>query len=356
CMCNHSIYLFSFQISDRDLCPDFDNFDETCLAQEEMCNFAYDLQRQTKIRPLYFSCDLFSHPRYCNGAATNPDAHVFAYACAQLKNALEMAKRLGAENFVFYHPRDGYQSLIQRNIFRDVSHLGQLYRMALQYRDKIGYRGQFLIQPKPYDPRRFQYECDAMSVMAMLRQFGVERHFKLYIKPGYSKMMGRPYEHDVYIASAFNMLGMVDASDNWPEIHTTSDVVPYNVRSATYVMKCVMEQGGLQNGGFTLGFKTRREAIEPRDLFHAYILAMDTYARALKNAARMLTDGCFARSIQQRYITYKSSIGERLDKGNCVFEECEDFIRKAGPIKPTTSSYESFENMFNFYVFPPLPH
>lgn len=242
---NFDLNLFILQIpqlNSRDLSPDFDNLEETRLAQDEMCNVVYDLQRQANMRLLYFGCDLYSHPRYTNGAATNPDVQVFAYACAQMKQALEMAKRLGAENFVFFHPRDGYQSLIQRNIFKDLVHLGQFYRMALQYRDKIGYKGQFLIQPKPYDPRRFQYESDTMAIMALLRQFGIERYFKLYIKPGFARMQGRPYEHDVYVASAFNMLGMIDASDNWSEKQWTTDVVPYNVRDATSVMKCVMEQ------------------------------------------------------------------------------------------------------------------
>ena len=207
-----------------------------------MASMVYDLQKQTNMRCMYYGCDLFTHPRYANGAATNPDAHVFAYACAQVKHGLEVAKRLGAENFVFFHPNDGYQSLVQRQVFRDFSHLAQLYRMAVQYREKIGYRGQFMIIPKPNDPRRHQYESDAMTILAILRHFGLERHFKLFIKPAFSRMSGRPYEHDVYMASAFNMLGAVGASDNWPELNGTSDVAPYNVRDATNVMKCVLEQ------------------------------------------------------------------------------------------------------------------
>lgn len=234
----------NFQISDRDLCPEFEpgNLEENYRAQDEMCSVALDLQKQYNIRPLYFGCDLFSHPFYANGASTNPDAHTFAYACTQMKRALEMAKRLDAENFLFFHPRDGYQSLLQRQVFRDIHHLGTFYRMALQYRDKIGYRGQFVIQPKPFEPRRFQYESDAMSVIAILRHHGLEQHFKLFIKPGSSRMMGRPYEHDVYMASAFDMLNGVDASDNYSEIRSSTDVVPFNIRDATSIMKCVLEQ------------------------------------------------------------------------------------------------------------------
>merc|ERR1719228_414026 len=194
---------------------------------------------------MYFSADLFSHSRYMNGSGSNPDAHVFAYACAQVKRAMDAAKRLGAENFVFFHPRDGYQSVLQRQFFRDMSHMAQLYRMAAQYKDKIGFRGQLLIQPKP----------------------------------AVSRLMNRPYEHDVYMASAFNMLGCVDASDSWPEFNGTSDICPHDIRDVTKVMKCVLEQDGLQNGGFSLGWRVRRESNEARDLMHGYVLAMDTFAR-----------------------------------------------------------------------------
>jgi len=349
-----------YSASDRDFAPEGENWEETNRMLDEAVTMACNLQGQTGMRPLYFAADLFSHPRYMNGAATNPDSHVFAYACAQVKRAMDMAKRLQAEHFVFFHPRDGYQSPLQRQMYRDMQHLGHLYRMAVQYRDKIGYKGHLLIQPKPFDPRRVQYECDTMSTMHMLRHFGMERHYKLYIKPAHSRMMGRPYYHDVYTASAFNMLGMVDASDSYREINGTSDICNPNVHDATYVMKCYMEQqtgsfkSGMQYGygGFTMSCRLRRESIEPRDMFHGMILTMDTYARALKNAARMISDGYFARNLQQRYISYKSGFGEKLDKGSTTFEECEDYIRKCGECQPQSSRQEHYDNMFNYYVYP----
>lgn len=344
-----------YSVSDRDMAPEGENFEETNRYMDEMVNMACDLQKQSNVRPLYFSCDLFSHPRYMNGSGSNPDVHVFAYACSQIKRGLDAAKRMGAENFVFFHPRDGYQSVLQRQFYRDMSHMAQLYRMAHQYKEKIGFRGQMLIQPKPHDPRRHQYESDAMSTMHMLRHFGLEKQYKLYVKPHFSQMMGRPYEHDVYMASAFNMLGMVDASEGFPEVDGTSDLCARDIRNATYVMKCVMEQNGLQQGGFTLGGRVRRESVEPRDMFHGFIMAMDCYARALRNAARMLSDGFFARSIQQRYSTYKSGFGERIEKGACSFDDCEEFVRKSGEPQLQSSRYEHFENMFNFYVYPPNP-
>lgn len=342
-----------YSVCDRDMAPEGDSFEETNRYMDEMVTMAADLQRQTGIRPLYYSADLFSHPRYMNGATTNPDAHVFAYACAQVKRSMDAAKRLDAENFVFFHPRDGYQHVLQRHFHRDMSHMAQFYRMAAQYKEKIGFRGQLLIQPKPMDPRRHQYEADAMAVMNMLRHFNLERQYKLYIKPAFSRQMNRPYEHDVYMASAFNMLGAVDASDSFPEINSTSDLCAYNVRDATYIMKCVMEQGGLHQGGFTLSGRVRREAAEPRDLFHGHILAMDTFARALKNAARMINDGIFKRNTQQRYVSYRSGFGERVDQNNVNFDECEEYIRRSGEPQPQSSRYEHFENMFNYYVFPP---
>jgi len=350
-----------YSASDRDLAPEGETLEETNRMLDEATMMACDLQRDTGIRPLYFSADLFSHPRYMNGAASNPDAHVFAFACAQVKKAMDIAKRLNAENFVFFHPRDGYQSCLQRQMYRDMSHIGHLYRMAVQYKDKIGYRGQLMVQPKPFDPRRYQYECDAMATMHMLRHFGMERHFKLYIKPAWSRFMNRPYYHDVYMASSYNMLGMVDASDSYPEVSGTSDICARDIRDATYIMKCVLEQqtgsfkSSMQFGGFTMSCRVRRESIEPRDMFHGMILNMDTYARALKNAARIISDGYFARNLQQRYISYKSGFGERLDKGSTTFEECEDYVRKYGECQPQSSRYEHYDNMFNYYVYPSRP-
>ncbi|XP_071519728.1 xylose isomerase-like [Panulirus ornatus] len=349
----HKLGVKYYSVSDRDMAPEGENFDETNTYLEEMVTLAADLQRQTGIKPLYYSADLFTHPRYMNGAGANPDAHVFAYACAQVKRSLEAAKRLGADNFVFFNPRDGYQSLLQRQIFRDMSHMAQLYRMAAQYKDKIGFKGQLLIQPKPSDPRRHQYESDAMSTMHMLRYFGLDTQYKLYIKPAFSRLLGRPYEHDVNVAAAFNMLGCVDASGNYPEVHGTSDLCAKNVADATFIMKCILEQGGLQDGGFTLGGRVRRESVEPRDLFHGHILAMDTFARALRNAARMISDGCFAHSIQQRYISYKSGLGEHVEKSSSSLEECEDYVRRNGEPQHQSSRHEHFNNMFNYYVYPP---
>lgn len=236
------IFFPFLKASDRDLCPDYDDFEETARALEDMTSYALEQQKQNSVRLMNFGCDLFSHPRYMNGAATSPDSLVYAYACAQVKRGIEAAKKLGAENFVFFHPRDGYQSLLQRQVFRDLGHLAQFYKMAVQFKEKIGYRGQFLIQPKPFDPRRCQYESDAATTLHLLKNFNLERNFKLYIKPGWSRMMGRKYEHDVHYASAFKMLGAVDASDNWQELNSSSDVCPFNVRDATYIMKCIVEQ------------------------------------------------------------------------------------------------------------------
>jgi len=341
-----------YSLSDRDVAPEGDSYDETNRYLNEMVTLACDLQRQTGIKPLYYSADLFTHPRYMNGSGSNPDAHVFAYACAQVKRSMDAAKRLGAENFVFFHPRDGYQSVLQRQFFRDMSHMAQLYRMAAEYKDKIEFEGQLLIQPKPADPRRHQYESDAMATMQMLHHFDLAKNFKLYIKPAFSRLMSRPYEHDVYMAAAYNMLGCVDASDSYPEFNGTSDIAPHDIRDVTKVMKCVLEQDGLQQGGFSLGFRVRRESTEPRDIFHGYILAMDTFARALRNAANMISDGSFSRSVQERYSSYNSEFGEKVDNGDASFEDCEEFVKEKGEPETQSSRHEHYENMFNYYVYP----
>merc|ERR1712198_651352 len=208
-------------------------------------------------------------------------------------------------------------------------------------------------QPKPADPRRHQYEADAMATMHMPHRFGLDKNYKLYIKPAFSRLLSRPYEHDVKMASEFKMLGCVDASDSFTEFNGTSDIHAQNTRDATYVMKSVLEQDGLEQGGFTLGGRVRRESTEPRDLFHGHIMAIDTFARALRNAVRMISDGAFSRSFQQRYASYKSGFGERVEKGGVTLEECEDYVRENGEPQPQSSHYEHYQNMFNYYVFPP---
>ncbi|XP_063853627.1 uncharacterized protein LOC135096188 [Scylla paramamosain] len=350
----HKLGVKYYSVSDRDLAPEGDSFDDTGAHLEEAVSLAADLQKQTGVRPLYFGCDLFSHPRYMHGAAANPDAHVFAYACAQVKRGLEAAKRLGAENFVFFHPRDGYESLLQRQPLRDASHLAQLYRMAAAYRDKLGYKGQLLVQPRPAGPRRHQYEADAAAAMHLLRHFGLDKQYKLNIRPASARLQGREADHDVQMAAAYNMLGSVDAADAFPAPDgAASDLCSYDVRDATLVMKCVLEMGGLGQGGVTLGGRLRRGSVEPKDLFEGHVLAMDTFARALRNAARLISEGVFSRSMQQRYASYKSGLGERIEKGAATLEECEEYVRKCGEPQTTSGRHEHFQAVFNHYVFPP---
>ncbi|CAL4060231.1 unnamed protein product, partial [Meganyctiphanes norvegica] len=341
-----------YAASDRDFGPDCGSFEDTSSCLDEMVSLACELQSQAGVKPLYFAADLFTSPRYINGAASSPDISIYTYACAQVKRALDMAKRLNAANFVFFHPRDGYQHSYLRYIFRDLAHMAHFYRMVLQYCEKIDYHGQLLIQPKPQDPRRHQYESDAAATMHTLRHFGLERQFRLYIKPAWSAMMNRVYEHDIYIAAAYNMLGMVDASECHQELDTTSDMHAKSIRQCTAVMKVIIEQGGLQQGGFVLGGRLQRESLDANDLFLGHILTMDTYARALKTAARIISDAVFSKNLQQKYLSYKTGFGERLDKGSTNLEECVEHVRSNGEPNPKSEQFEHFDSVWNYYVFP----
>jgi len=344
-----------YSVSDIDLAPEGDSFDDSHKNLDEIVTMACELQRMTGIQPMDFSADLFSNPKYMNGAATNPDSHVFAYACAQVKRAMDIAKRLNARNFLFFHPRDGYQYNHLHYMFRDMTHIANFYRMAIEYKDKIGYKGQLLIHPKPHDAERHQYQSDVMSTMNLLHYFNLEKHFKFYVKPAFSRIMGRSYEHDVCMAGAFHMLGMVDVSDCYPEKNYTTDIFARDMRDATLVMKCVLQQGGLQDGGFCLGGRVRRESLEPKDLMTGHILAMDTFAKALLNASRMIADGHFAKNLQKRYISYSNGIGDLIEKGLVQFDDCEDYIMQNGEPETESSRHEHFDNMLNYYVFPPNP-
>lgn len=215
-----------YTFHDRDMAPEGSTLEESNKNLDEISDLALQLQNQTGIKVLWVTCNLFAHSRYMNGAATNPDCHVLAYAGAQVKKGLDIAKKLGAQNFVFWGGREGFHSILNTDVGAELKHMANFFKMAVQYKEKIGLTCQFLIEPKPKEPCKHQYDYDAMSVIAFLKHYGLEKHFKLNIEPNHTTLAGHSYEHDIVMASSFGMLGSVDSNTGSPDLGWDTDQFP----------------------------------------------------------------------------------------------------------------------------------
>nr|XP_020467250.1 xylose isomerase-like isoform X2 [Monopterus albus] len=345
-----SMLLLSFSPSLVDMAPEGSTLMESNRNLDEITDLALQLQSQTGVKVLWVTCNLFSHPRYMNGAASNPDCHVLAYAGAQVKKGLDIAKKLGAENFVFWGGREGFLSIYNTDVGAELKHIASFFKMAVKYKEKLGAKCQFLIEPKPKEPCKHQYDYDAMSVIGFLKHYGLESHFKLNIEPNHTTLAGHSYEHDVVMASAFGMLGSLDANTGSPDLGWDTDQFPMDIRNTTLVMKTIIEQGGLQPGGLNFDAKVRRESTDLEDLFIAHIGAMDAFARGLRNAVRIIEDGLITSMVKERYSSFSNGLGQKVKDGSATLEEMEAFIKQNGEPKVTSGKQEKYESIFNHYI------
>lgn len=335
---------------DRDIAPEGATLAESNANLDQLVDLAAELQKKTGVKLLWATCNMFHNPRYMHGAATSCDAYVTAYAAAQVKKGLEVAQKLGAENFVFWGGREGYHSLINSDVKAELDHLAAFYRMVIAYKEKIGFKGQLLIEPKAKEPTRHQYDYDAQTVMAFLNHYGLTKHFKINVEPNHTTLAGHCYEHDVVFASAYGMLGSIDANTGSPDLGWDTDQFPMDIRNCTMVMKTVLEQGGIAPGGLNFDAKVRRESTDLKDMFIAHAAAMDTFARGLKNAARIITEGVMKKSLMARYASWSSGIGAKIAAGEATLEECDKLVHEHGEPKVSSAHQEHFEAMLNHYI------
>ncbi|XP_071492584.1 LOW QUALITY PROTEIN: uncharacterized protein [Diadema antillarum] len=335
---------------DRDIAPEGATIEETNRNLDEIVDLALELQEQTGVKLLWNTCNLFSHKRYMNGAASNPDAHVVAYAATAVKKGLEIGKKLGAENFVFWGGREGYQSLLNTDLQSELSHMANFFKMAVKYKKEIGFTGQLLIEPKPKEPTKHQYDYDAMTVIGFLKHFGLDNDFKLNIEPNHTMLAGHAYEHDIIMSSALQMLGSIDANTGSPDLGWDTDQFPMDIRGATAICKGIIDQGGLAPGGLNFDAKVRRESTALADMFYAHIGAMDSFARGLRNAAKLVTDGHLEKLVTDRYSSFTEGIGLKIAKGTATLQDCEAFIMKTGEPAVTSGEQEKYESLFNRYI------
>ena len=347
---NQKLGLRFYCFHDRDLAPEGDTFAESCRNLEKLVTLARKLQQQTGIRLLWGTANLFGHPRYTHGAATNPDMHVFAYAAAQVKHAIAATHELGGENYVFWGGREGYDTLLNTDMQREQDQLARFFHMAVDYARQIGFAGQFLIEPKPQEPTKHQYDFDAATVLNFLRQYNLLDHFKLNIEANHATLAGHTFEHELSVASSAGKLGSIDINRGDNLLGWDTDQFPTDLYQATYAMLVVLGQGGLGSGGLNFDAKLRRGSTDLEDLFYAHIGGMDAFARGLLTAQKIIDDGLLKQFIDQRYASYDTALGQRILSGKADFDELEAWVLENGEPCPVSGRQEYLENLINTYL------
>ncbi|CAH1774744.1 unnamed protein product [Owenia fusiformis] len=335
---------------DRDIAPEGADLTETNKILDEVSDLALELQTETGVKLLWATCNLFAHQRYMNGASTNPNAHIVAYAAAQVKKGLEVAKKLGAENYVFWGGREGYHSILNTDVRAELDHMAAFFKMVVAYKEKIGFTGQLLIEPKPKEPSKHQYDYDAMTVIAFLKTYGLDKDFKINVEPNHTTLAGHSYEHDVIMAAKYNMLGSIDSNTGSPDLGWDTDQFPMDIKNCTMIMKTIIEMGGLAPGGLNFDCKVRRESTALQDMFISHIGAMDALARGLKCAAKLIEEKVMSGLVEERYSSFTSGLGKDLADGNATLEQCEEFVLKNGEPEIASGQQEHYEAILNYYV------
>jgi xylose isomerase len=336
---------------DRDIAPEGKTLAQSNRNLDAVVSHAKDLQKETGIRLLWGTANLFSNPRYMCGAATNPDAAVFAYAAAQVKKALDATKKLGGENYVFWGGREGYETLLNTNLKREMDHLAQFLHMAVDYAKQIGFKGQFLIEPKPKEPTKHQYDFDVASGIAFLRTYKLDKYFKFNIETNHATLAGHTFQHEIEVAASAGMLGSIDANQGDELLGWDTDQFPTDVKTMTLAMISILKAGGVGTGGFNFDAKLRRPSIDIEDLFYGHIGGMDTYAFAFKIARRILSDGKLDQFLTSRYSSFDDGFGKEIEKKKIGFKQLEKIALKAREPKPLSGRQEYLENLINQYLY-----
>ncbi len=336
---------------DRDVAPEGKNLAETNANLDKVVKVLKEEMDRTGIKLLWGTANLFSNPRFVHGAATSPNADVFAYAGAQVKKCLEVTKELGGANYVFWGGREGYSNLYMTDMKRELDHLARFFHLAVEYKNQIGFDGQFLIEPKPKEPTVHQYDFDAAAVVAFLETYGLADRFKLNIETNHATLAGHTMMHELVYASMHGLLGSIDANRGDLLLGWDTDQFPTDLYLTTQVMLVVLGQGGLSPGGLNFDAKVRRESFEPADLFHAHIGGMDAFAQGLKIAARIRKEGLLPDLGKQRYASWESGIGQQIETDKAKLEDLEKYMLEKGNPAPNVSGrQEMVENIINRYI------
>lgn len=339
-----------FCFHDRDIAPEGETLQETNQILDDIVASIKDYMKTSKVKLLWNTANMFTNPRFVFGAATTSNADVYAYAAAQVKKALEHAVELGAENYVFWGGREGYESLLNTDMALELDNLARFFHMAVDYAKEIGFTGQFLIEPKPKEPTKHQYDFDAATTISFLQKYGLQDHFKLNLEANHATLAGHTFDHELRVARINGMLGSIDANQGDLLLGWDTDEFPTDLYSVALAMYEILENGGIGSGGVNFDAKVRRQSFEPEDLFYAHIAGMDSFAIGLKVAANLIEDKVFDNIIAERYATFKSGIGLDIVSGKADFKSLEAYALQNGAIKVKSGRLENIRNIFNEYL------
>jgi len=321
---------------------------ENSLGQ--MVAYAKEKQAASGIKLLWGTANVFSNPRYMNGASTNPDFMAVAHAGAQVKNAIDATIALGGENYVFWGGREGYMSLLNTNTKREKEHLARFLTMARDYARGKGFQGTFLIEPKPMEPTKHQYDFDSETVIGFLRHFGLDKDFKLNIEVNHATLAGHTFEHELQMAADAGLLGSIDANRGDNQNGWDTDQFPINIYETIEAMLVIHQAGGFTTGGINFDAKTRRNSTDLEDIFIAHISAMDTFARAFMIADRILNESDFLKLRKQRYESFDTGKGQEFETGKLKLEDLRTIAHSQGEPNTSSGRQEMYEQLINMYI------
>jgi len=340
-----------FTFHDRDIAPE----GATLAASNDNVGRIADVferkMAETGIKLLWGTANLFSHPRYMAGAATNPDPDVFAYAAAQVRNVLDVTHRLGGANYVLWGGREGYETLLNTDLARELAQMGRFLAMVVEHKHKIGFKGQILIEPKPSEPTKHQYDFDVATVHGFLRTYGLEHDVKLNLEQNHALLAGHTFEHEIALAQALGVFGSMDMNRGDEMLGWDTDQFPHDVQQVALALYHVLRGGGIGVGGLNFDAKLRRQSIDPDDLVWAHAGAMDLCARALLVAEKMVTDGALQRHVDARYAGWDGERGRAILDGHVSLEElARDVEQRAIEPQPRSSRQERLEYLTAGYL------
>ena len=339
-----------FCFHDVDIAPEGNSLAEFYKNLDEITDLIKEKMDQTGIKLLWNTANMFSHPRYVNGAASTNNADVFAYAAAQVKKGLDISKKLGGENYVFWGGREGYETLLNTDMAFEQDNIARLFKMAISYGEKINHKPQFLIEPKPKEPSKHQYDFDAATALQFIQKHGLEGEFKLNLEANHATLAGHTFEHEIEVARTNDALGSLDANQGDVLLGWDTDEFPTNVYDVTLAMYGVLENGGIAPGGINFDSKVRRSSFEMEDLFLAHIAGMDTFARGLKAAAKLKEERFFDDLKEKRYASFKEGIGASIVSDKEDLESLTDYAMKLKDIQLESSHIEYVKSCLNDYL------
>ncbi|WP_341284837.1 xylose isomerase [Priestia megaterium] len=339
-----------FAFHDRDVAPEGSTLQETNKNLDVIVTMIKEYMQTSNVKLLWNTANMFTNPRFVHGAATSCNADVFAYAAAQVKKGLETAKELGAENYVFWGGREGYETLLNTNLQLELDNLARFMYMAVDYATEIGYTGQFLIEPKPKEPTTHQYDTDAATTISFLRQYELDKYFKLNLEANHATLAGHTFEHELRVARVQGLLGSVDANQGDPLLGWDTDEFPTDLYSTTLAMYEILQNGGLGSGGLNFDAKVRRGSFEQDDLLYAHVAGMDAFARGLKVAHKLVEDRVFENVINERYSSFKEGIGLEIVEGKANFHTLEQYAFKNPNIVNKSGRQERLKAILNQYI------